>query len=102
MEFLNQILPFIQQNQQTLIFLFVAYLVLTKRIDVSFLLNLFKPVEPKPPVQPPADPTTPRPLDLRTLIEQLLPILLKAKADGDADTEHAILHVMGKCPHCTK
>lgn len=83
---LPQIMAFLQGNSTLLIVGLVIYLVVTKRIDISSILNLFKVGGQTP--------------DISQLIQLLVPLLLKAKADGDAEAESAILKVMGHCKDC--
>lgn len=105
MPLLTAILEFVQANPY-ISFVIAAFILMKFGLidakTVLDFLNVIKRPEPAPsPAPVPADPA-PAPLDLRRLIEQLIPLLLKAKAEGDTETETAILRVMGQCPHCHK
>ena len=88
------------------------YAVFTKKITLgglfSQLIKDFMTIIGKPPATPgtPATPETPvadpsKPLDIATLLQLLLPLLLKAKAEGNKADEEAVLRVMQACPHCS-
>jgi hypothetical protein len=88
------------------------YAVFTKKITIGGLfqqlLKDFMAIIGKP-ATPPANPTTPatpvvdptKPLDISTLLQLLLPLLLKAKEEGNKVDEEAVLRVMAACPHCS-
>lgn len=90
------------------------YALLTKKITLSgfinqiihdFLVAIGKKDPNVPVVTPPVDPVNPvvdpvPQFDVSTLLQLLIPLLLKAKASGDKESEEAVLKVMATCPHC--